>query len=460
MINQLRILSGVIMLVVGMSPGMDKVNQPPEVVKVYTTQKSYKAGEPIELGYFYSNEKGESIEESWTYRKLGEPIKCNLYTKPEIIFKEGEYLVTLKLTDEKGNIGESSACIIKIKGQPFYSEYEYKFGKVPIGVTIDNFEEINFREYENLNVVENRAQEGVLVMSNSPESVKEEGILYEEVVKGKGRLLVHHINHIKEENKRLVVLAQNKSSKRVDFTIKNKIFRGPSKDVLAIGQRVLYDYFNKGNGVHVNLMPEETYIIYDSLKDKWKYDEVISGMVDFEGEGCIKYIVASINQETQIEQVPNMSLAKRDVHPRGTFEHLAKYYNIKLDKVDQNTKVVIGGTEAEWERGKDTLTQKNSINRGNFGVTYHLRITAEQDTAVILNPRGNMFRGAIEWEGEGAYLVPKYGYFPSLEKAAYLGIIKKGETKELVYMLPCGSSAPIVIGFIPETQWQNKMSKN
>lgn len=453
MINQLQILSGIMMLLVGIGQGANQINQAPELIKLYTTQKSYQAGEPIELGYFYSNEKGEGIEESWTYRKLEEPTKCNLYTKPEIIFKEGEYLVTLRLKDEKGNISESDECIIRIKGKPFYSEYEYKFGKVPIGVTIDNFEEINFREYENLSVIESMAQEGVLVMSNSPESVKEEGILYEERVKGRGRLLVHHINHMKEENKRLVVLAQNKSSKWVDFTIKNNIFKGPSKDVLAIGQSVLYDYFNKGNGIHVNLKPEETYIIYDSLKDKWKYDEVISGMVDFEGEDCIKYIVASIDEKTQIEQVPNMRLAQRDVHPRGTFQHLAKYYEIKLNKINQNTKLIIGGTEAEWEKGVDTLTQKSSVNRGNFGVTYHLKITAIQDTAVILNPRGNMFRGSIKWEGEGAYLVPKHGYFPSLEKAAYLGVIKKGETKELVYMLPCGSSAPIVIGFIPETQW-------
>ena len=48
-------------------------------------------------------------------------------------------------------------------------------------------------------------QTGTLVMSNSPEEVKETGILYKGELEGIGRLLYHHVNVSEEKKLRLII---------------------------------------------------------------------------------------------------------------------------------------------------------------------------------------------------------------------------------------------------------------
>ena len=89
-------------------------------------------------------------------------------------------------------------------------------------------------------------------------------------------------------------------------------------------------------------------------------------------------------------------------------------------------------------------------------MSYNITITAKEDTGIILNPRADMFRGAIEWQGVGVYNVPKVGnIYSNIAKAISLGTIKAGETKTIEYMLPNGSSAPVLLGFIPKSYWEN-----
>lgn len=453
MINQISLLVGSLIMLVGIPAQTNYYNQNPEIIIIYPEQKNYKVGEPINIKYFYTNEEGEEVKERWTYRKEDEDVNNVLYTKPDAIFTEGNYNVKLQLRDEKGNWGKAKECTLKIKGKTKQTEYEYKFGKVPIGTTIDNFKEVNYREFKTIEYDSLSSEKGTLLMSNSPEAVRSEGILYQDTVKGKGRLLVHHINEIEGEKKRLIVLAQNQESRQVEFNIRNSTFKGPSKDVLFVGQQVLYEYFKANKREHMYLGGGENYILYDSGDKGWGMGEAISGMLDFEADGPVRYIVAVTSVGASIENIDTLMPVKRDIHPRGTFQNLSHHYNLQIDALSENAKIVIGGSESEWEKGIDAINQKSCTNRGNFGILYHLNITVAEDTAVILNPRGDMFKGAINWQGIGAYLVPRYGYFPSLNRAAYLGVIKAGDTRELVYTLPCGSSAPVVIGFIPKSNW-------
>lgn len=451
--SQITMLLGSLIMLAGIPGQIQSYNQKPEIITIYAKKKTYKMGEPIDIAYFYANEQDEKVEERWTYRQVGEDSHNCLYTKPEAIFVKGDYVASLRLQDEKGNWSKQEECAIKIRGKANETEYHYKFGKVPIGTTLDNFEKTNYRDFKTIDYEILSNGEGTLLMSNSPETVKGEGILYQDTVKGKGRLLVHHINQMKEEGKRLVVLAQNKGTKQVEVNIKNSTFKGPSKDILFIGQQVIYNYLKANTRDHIYLEKGESYIIYDSLEKGWKADEAISGMFDFEITGPLKYTVAAISVDTPIAAIDRLKPLERDVHPRGTFQNISKHYTVCVEESEENSKIVIGNTDAKWEKGVDAIKQKPSINKGNFGIVYHMQITVKEDMAVILNPRGDMFKGAVKWEGIGAYLAPKYGYFPSLNRAAYLGVIKAGDTKELIYILPCGSSAPVIVGFIPKNNW-------
>ena len=70
---------------------------------------------------------------------------------------------------------------------------------------------------------------GKLILSDSPETVPEDGILYEDTVKGDLRLFFHHVNGT-EIPKKIVALLTNPSDKVIKVTIKRKGFAGPDMD--------------------------------------------------------------------------------------------------------------------------------------------------------------------------------------------------------------------------------------
>ena len=52
------------------------------------------------------------------------------------------------------------------------------------------------------------------------------------------------------------------------------------------------------------------------------------------------------------------------------------------------------------------------------------------------------------------FAVPNEEVLSTQKVAALVGLIKSGATNEMVYMLPNGSSAPILFGFIPKAVWK------
>ena len=82
---------------------------------------------------------------------------------------------------------------------------------------------------------------GTLIFSDSPEYVKEDGILYSDVVEGDARVLFYHLNDSKT-NKKIAVVIENV----VDKPNIVKITRGgtaePSNKFLAVGKAVQAAY--------------------------------------------------------------------------------------------------------------------------------------------------------------------------------------------------------------------------
>lgn len=435
-------------------------NEAPEVIDFETTKSSYKQGEPITFTYDYENEEWESIvSEKWTYRDAKDAPNNYLFTKPTAIYTEGEYIVTLEVKDAYGNWSQKAQTIVEVTDDVLVTEFEDKFTQGQIGDTLDNFEKTNYQSYKEVEALYLEDTKGTMLMSNSPEVVGEKGLLYEDTITGEGRVLFHHINNFDSmdnqlDKKRLVVIAENRSEVPVAGTISKLTTKGPSDDVLFVGQQLLLEYFNNNSSQPLALEPGARKIIYDSQKKNWLKGQAISGMFDIVVEGPVTFTVALLGQNDKIEDIPLMPRPARDVHPRGTFDVLDKNIFVDLRDEDENTKLVIGKGADEWLTGYDALLQGEVANRGNFGINYHITITAQEDTAVILNPRGNMFKGAIKWEQDKGYLAPSAGYFPSSNRGAFVGVVKAGETKTLTYMLPNGSSAPVLFGFIPESNWR------
>jgi hypothetical protein len=432
-------------------------NNPPVIQDIITNKKSYAIGESIKIDYTFENEEWESIvAERWSYKPTHNSQNNIISAKPHAIYAEGEFIVTLEIRDEYGHWSEKKEFIIQITDKVVETEFEYIFKQGKIGSIINNLKGLNFREYKEAEAFVIGEISGTYIMSNSPESVKQKGLLYEEVASGIGRFMLHHINEFSElENKmnpkRLILKATNETEDIAILTMNKKTIRGPSADVIFIGHQMLYEYLNIGTTETIVLLPGETTLIYDR---RWTTGQAISGMFDFNIVGQIKFTVGALDAREEIENLYLMGLPIKDTHPRGTYNVLEKVYSVELGNEKESKALVLGRHETnEWLQGIDTLTGEIVYNRGNYGMFYRIIITAKEDTAVILNPRGDIFKGAIQWVGEIAHIVPGSGLFTSNNKAAYIGMVKKGETKELLYMLPNASSAPVLLGFIPESEW-------
>lgn len=434
-------------------------NEKPVITSFSPKKESYAQGETIEFTYTYDNESWEDIVNlKWTYRGASEDVSKALLGKPDVFFTEGDYIITLQLDDAYGNRSEAVETIVHITSEIKESELQYRFTKGNIGDVIDNFKGFNYQDYKEAVINKTTYSAGTMYMSDSPEVVRREGILYRDVINGKGRILIHHVNgfnplSMSGDNRRLVLMAENTSTEPVTITLTNKTIKGPVTDILNLGQKVLYDYLVGSPAETITLAPGERTFIYDSKGLKWLNGTCISGLMGVYTTGDVTFTTAAVTQGTTLAQMRDMELLERDQHPRGTFDTVAISYDMVLDST-QPTKLVIGRGEEDWVKGQDGITLEAVQNKGNFGISYYITITAKEDTGIILNPRATGFKGAIKWKGDGVYNIPSQGsFYKNTAKAAVLGVIKAGETKTFEYMLPNGSGCPVLIGFIPKSYW-------
>ncbi|HHX62972.1 MAG TPA: copper amine oxidase N-terminal domain-containing protein [Epulopiscium sp.] len=436
-----------------------KPNEKPVVTTLMTSKESYAGGEAIEFTYTYDNEPWENIKaERWTYKQIDESDSKAVADKPKFIFHEGEYVITLKLQDDADNWSVAKEVIVTIDKESKQNELEYRFTQGNVGDIIDNFQDFNYQTYGEVFSDETTFGEGTLLMSDSPEDVKYKGILYRDTVGGIGRILFHHNNMFTEEEnalerKRLVLMAENPTDKPVNFIISDKTIKGPATDTLYVGQQLLLEFL-RGNGHNsYSLAPGEKMYLYDSGDRKWDRGHLISGQMDFDIDGELKITIAAIGNNTKMNDIVMLPDLGRDVHPRGTYDKINIFHKIEL-KGNEPAKLLLGTGPEEWIDGYDAITGEIVKNRGNYGVTYSLEITAKEDTGIILNPRAGVFRGAVRWDGTKSYLAPSKGYFTGHNsKAVMLGVIKAGETRRLDYVLPNGSASPVLLGFIPKDHW-------
>ena len=430
-------------------------NKAPVITNFTAKKSSYAQGEPLEFSYTYDNESWETVKEGkWTYRSASEPENRNTLGKPDVLFTEGDYVITLYLDDAYGNRSAKAETMVHITGDAITSELSYRFTQGKIGDWIDNFQNYSYLNYKDATVANKAYKEGTLIMSDSPEEVKGQGILYKDKMNGSGRILIHHINSIQDttETQRLALIVENPTEKPVTIKLMNKSIKGPATDILRVGQLTLNEYLSGTVPTEtIVLAPGERKYIYDK---NWSYNTCISGHMDVETDGEVTFIVANLGKEHTLQDLDNLIYYPADgVHFSGTYSVVGINYELELDG-NEPEKLVLGKKDSgEWVVGYDERTNTIVENAGNFGVSYYITVTAKEDTGVILNNRGGTFQGAIKWN-DTVYNMPGKGTFSgTTTKSVVMGVIKKGETVTIEYLLPNGSAAPTLIGFIPKSAW-------
>ena len=306
-------------------------------------------------------------------------------------------------------------------------------------VPLNHYDHYRLLEKQNLNETQ-----GIVLMSNSPEDVKEVGLLYKGQMRGKGRLLYHHVNDSEIKQLRLVIEITNQETTPQLIRISKAVTDGPSYRFLKTGQTLLKNYFESVSDQLYYLEPGQSWRVYDSKGKSWTKGSLLSGMMDVETTGQFLVTYKAVSTEKEIQS--HLKILDKDLAPRGSFNIFERTYQIEVPE-EVGYYYHLLGTTKDWVKGRDELTGENALNQGNYGIMEHIRITVNADTTVVLCPRGGVFQGVVRWENGDLHLVERSHSFKQKKECIEIGKLKKGETKQLDYMLPNGSAAPALLGF-------------
>ena len=170
--------------------------------------------------------------------------------------------------------------------------------------------------------VESKDEGGTLLFSDSPESVTEDGILYQDTVKGEARILYYHLNS-SDSDKKVAVVLQSADGQPAIVRVTRGGACYPSPDYLHVGKMTQMAYFEGeahgdiyiGRGRHRLLQENmDTTILHPG--------DLVYGVYDFASNRPIKVSVIMYPADTDPYEFLEQArvLPKDEQRLRGTFQ--------------------------------------------------------------------------------------------------------------------------------------------
>ena len=298
-----------------------------------------------------------------------------------------------------------------------------------------------------------------LLFSDSPEMVKNCGIMYRDTVEGDVRLFFHHVNDMDEVRKLSVVL--RRATRRPSQVVlgKHGVSRA-NEDWLAAGKEAQQRYYaSVPNGKKI-LVAGSKDLLNNGRGMVLGPQELITGIVDLHIDRPVEVSVLMM----PVEADSGISAHLYPILPpdegghvlRGTFEKADCHVTL-TEPFNTNKSEIWGITLADdqknlYVRGKDATTGKPVVNYGNYGVLYDVSFKTQgrRNTVLRLNPYGGPFagQGILEIEGKPA----KYIKLPSHDlsfgwehdgETMKLGTIPAGKSGAFHFSPPGSSNLPI-----------------
>ena len=279
-----------------------------------------------------------------------------------------------------------------------------------------------------------------LWVSNRPETVKENGILFKRTITKdmSTRLLYSHKNGT-EAKRKLIISLKNPTRKKTSLLLR-KVSAGPDKFELYAGHKAAMRYmamYASGSGMVLELPPGGTAEIEDSdIQSQF----LLSGFCDFqilEGDSAeIKVLNYTESSNPDSLQEIEEPFDPFKIHPHGVFPNpeitINKTYN--LSSLDSEF-IDVG----RWPWLIDSETAEP--NTGNYGAIYKLKVTLVNDT----KHRGDVRLTFIPLNGvsQGSILLDG--------KLIETSVVRKDESYNVkVFSLSAGEKREIELITMPE----------
>ncbi|MEL7568713.1 MAG: stalk domain-containing protein, partial [Dehalobacterium sp.] len=415
---------------------LEKPNEPP-VAQFSVDSITVDQGETVAFtDESYDPDGDELTEYQWT-------------GKQRAYFKEGTVPVTLKVKDNRGKWSEPFTIEITVTGKVIMTEMEYNLYNPLPGETV-NLTDINPLAFPELKPASFTSDNTTLLLSNSPEIVKENGILYRDTASGSVRLMYHHINGT-NTNKRVYVLAENMETKPVIITMTKRGSGGPSDDVLSTGRNGLARYLTSNINERYDLAPGQMVLLDTGTNGKHILpNNCVFSMMDLNVSGNVRFTFVLVDAGTDaMTAVQDLPVLDRDRHPRGTFNGANKTVSFKVEG-DQPQRFTLADNKNDVHMGGiDALTGDQVANGGNYGVVYRMQIQAGTRMGLLTNPRGGIFRGAALTPEGTVYGMPETGLISSGAQAVMNLTLDKYDQTEFIFVPPAASNLPVAFLFVP-----------
>ncbi|MHA6484269.1 stalk domain-containing protein [Paenibacillus sp. strain BS8-2] len=415
----------------------DQNNSKP-VAKFAFGQTSYRIGEPIKYVNLSYDPDAEGVRMEWEGNE-------------EVFFKAGTYPVTLTVTDGKGNKSKPYTRHLVIEDEVYLSKVEYPIYTKPIGGYIPTDWQTLYAHYFNLpdlvkKVTEDKSR--TLLLSDSPETFTETGILYQDTINGKGRLYADHLNGTPNKVG-FTILATNTTDQPVTIVTTNKGEVYPSIYAHLIGSEAMVDFLaNDASPETMTVPPGETFI-YKQFPDFYA-GQGVNLMYDVETDGEVQFTFAAA--ENVSKDMLSMTKLPFNGHIRGTFEIAGFDWQVDVSQngLKKPTKLVIGDGKIDpFQMGYDPQRGEQATLWGNYGTVYRIHSDKPRKMAIMILAKGGAFKGPFKINGE-LVKVPASGVLTAFDGMVMLHkTTGKEESLDIEFSPPAGSAFPINLIFYP-----------
>lgn len=244
---------------------------------------------------------------------------------------------------------------------------------------------------------------GTLLLSDSPEYVSSDGILYEDKVDGSARVFYYHLNDTKQPKKIAVVLTCEDD----DFTkvhVRRGGMNGGSDNYFAVGKAVQAEYFENSLRETLYFMKGSTQLLQPRMSEVvLQPGEIVCGMYDFDTTHPIK--VSVLMYPTDADPCSFVKTAKilpkSESRLRGTFQGMNRTISGKSTYDPAANEAVYvclaDGDLDPFKVGVDATDGSVVVNYGNYGVLYRVKLKAKNTmpTRYMLMPLGGTYAGVM-----------------------------------------------------------------
>ncbi|MEN3005510.1 copper amine oxidase N-terminal domain-containing protein [Dehalobacterium formicoaceticum] len=369
--------------------------------------------------------------------------------KQRAYFKAGKVPVTLKVKDGRGKWSEPFTVELNVTDKVVMTELEYNL-HYPLSGEIVNLNGINPLNFPVVKPVAKSFDDTVLIISNSPETVKESGILYQDTVCGSVRLIYSHKN-VSSGKKKVYILAENPGMKNTVITVNKKGTGGPSTDDLAIGKNGVARFLSSNLKDSYTLAPGQVIVLDGSgAGGILATNQSIYAMMDLTTTENVKFTFVMVDAGSDVlTTCAGLPILERDVHQRGTFFGANRTYQLDVTG-DQPVRFSLADSNSDYHLGgMDAITGQQVINKGNYGLMYKLVINAGSRMGLLTNPRGGLFMGAGMLPDGSVYGLPNTGFVSNGTQAVMNLVMNQYDQSEFLFTPPVSSYMPVMFLFVP-----------